>query len=213
MTDPLEMLTNEHRQVEELMGRLDDADGDEQRGLCDQLEQMLTLHMDLEEEHLYPMVQRVVGDEEATEANTEHQLARDGLAKVIELLGAPGFGDALDMLRAGIKHHVEEEENEVFPQLREQVDQRELDELGVTLEQAHGETPTDDDDRELMADRADLGDTDERAEAKRSTRAASADGHEPSKQELYEMAKEAGIKGRSSMNKEQLERALQRQQG
>jgi len=222
MTDPLEMLTNEHRQVEQLMGRLEDAEGDEQRRLCEQLDQMLTLHMDLEEEHVYPLVQRLVGDEEAEEANTEHRLAREGLSNVTELVGHPGFGDALEMLRAGIKHHVEEEENEVFPELRDKVDERELDELGTILERAHGGRDADtdgdarrDDERQLDSPDMDLDARNGRSESRRAS-GRGGDGNasnEASKQELYERAKEMGIKGRSSMNKQQLARAVERQEG
>jgi len=219
MTDPLEMLTNEHRQVEQLMGRLDGADGDEQRRLCEQLDEMLTMHMDLEEEHVYPMVQRLVGDEEAEEANTEHRLAREGLSNLTELVGEPGFGDALEMLRAGIKHHVEEEENEVFPELRDKVDERELAELGTILERAHGaDADRDgdlrrDDDRQLDTPRLDLDAAADRHEARRAGGRNGTGDNEPSKQELYERAKEMGIKGRSSMNKQQLARAVQRHDG
>jgi hypothetical protein len=35
-----------------------------------------------------------------------------------KMVGKPGFGAAVDMVEAGIKHHVEEEETEVFPKLR-----------------------------------------------------------------------------------------------
>jgi hemerythrin-like domain-containing protein len=220
MTDPLEMLTNEHRQAEQLMGRLEDADGDEQRQLCEQLAEMLTMHMDLEEEHVYPMVQRLVGDEEAEEANTEHRLAREGVANLTELVGEPGFGDALEMLKAGIKHHVEEEENEVFPELRDKVDEGELDELGTILERAHGadadrDDDLDDDERQLDSPQLDLDAADDRNEARRATsgNGSGSGDNEPSKQELYERAKEMGIKGRSSMTKQELARAVQRQDG
>ena len=65
------------------------------------------------------IVERVIDHETEEEAETEHDLARDGIAKLRELSAAPGFGAAVDMLAAGIKHHVEEEEQEVFPELRQ----------------------------------------------------------------------------------------------
>jgi hemerythrin-like domain-containing protein len=42
----------------------------------------------------------------------------------------PGFDGALEMLEAGISHHVKEEEEEVFPKFRKTVDSTELDQLG-----------------------------------------------------------------------------------
>jgi hypothetical protein len=41
------------------------------------------------------------------------------MTKLQELIGQPGFGAAVAMLQAGISHHVEEEEDEVFPKLRQ----------------------------------------------------------------------------------------------
>jgi hemerythrin-like domain-containing protein len=60
----------------------------------------------------------------------EHRLAREGLAELRRLVDEPGFGAAVAMLTAGIKHHVKEEEQEVFPELKRKIDRDELAELG-----------------------------------------------------------------------------------
>jgi hemerythrin superfamily protein len=115
----LEQLESEHRQVEELFSKLENAESEsEQRPLVDQLVASLTKHMQVEETKVYPEVAKLDAEMEQ-EAETEHQLGRDGLAKLQELIGQPGFGAAVAMLQAGISHHVEEEETEVFPKLRE----------------------------------------------------------------------------------------------
>ncbi len=115
----LERLEMEHRQVEDLFAELEKAESeDEQRQLVDQLEQSLTQHMQVEESEVYPELAKLDNEMEQ-EAETEHRLARDGLAQVRGLIGQPGFGAAVEMLKAGITHHVEEEEGEAFPKLRE----------------------------------------------------------------------------------------------
>jgi hemerythrin superfamily protein len=115
----LEQLESEHRQVEELFARLEKAEAEsEQRALVDQLVTSLTKHMQVEESEVYPEVYKLDAEMEQ-EAETEHQLGRDGLKKLQDLIGEPGFGAAVAMLEAGISHHVEEEEGEVFPKLRE----------------------------------------------------------------------------------------------
>lgn len=115
----LERLEMEHRQVEDLFAELEKAESeDEQRQLVDQLEQSLTQHMQVEESEVYPELAKLDSEMEQ-EAETEHRLGRDGLAQVRELIGQPGFGAAVEMLKAGISHHVEEEEGEAFPKLRE----------------------------------------------------------------------------------------------
>jgi hemerythrin-like domain-containing protein len=75
-------------------------------------------------------VQRVVGKEEAEEAGVEHGLAREGLADLRRLVDEPGFGAAVAMLTAGIRHHVKEEEQEVFPELKRRISRDELRDLG-----------------------------------------------------------------------------------
>jgi len=118
--DILEHLTQEHRKAEALMAKLAQSDeGPERQTTLDELREALTTHMAVEEQFLYPIVASVAGQETETEAETEHGLAREGLAKLDELVGEGGFGAAVAMLQAGIGHHVEEEEHEIFPKLRD----------------------------------------------------------------------------------------------
>ena len=56
--------------------------------------------MAVEEQHLYPIVKQVAGDEAEEEAETEHDLTREGLAKLRDMLDKPGFGAAVDMSSA-----------------------------------------------------------------------------------------------------------------
>ena len=115
----LEQLESEHRQVEELFSKLEKAESEsEQRPLVEKLVRSLTTHMEVEEGEVYPELYKIDAEMEQ-EAETEHGLGRDGMAKLHELVGQPGFGAAVAMLKAGIAHHVEEEESEVFPKLRE----------------------------------------------------------------------------------------------
>ena len=115
----LDHLTEEHRKVEQLLGTLADSDeGPEREAALTELESSLSTHMSVEETFLYPIVTKVIGAEDELEAEVEHGLARDGLAKLRELVSEPGFGAAVDMVTAGIGHHVKEEEQELFPRLR-----------------------------------------------------------------------------------------------
>gem|GEM_PF-889255 len=167
----LDELERQHRMVEDLLEQLEEAEeADEQRPLVDQLMTALSQHMEIEETQVYPELARL-DPEMGEEAETEHRLAREGLQQMQQLIGQPGFGAAVAMVQAGIEHHVEEEEGEAFPKLRQ--------ELGL-----------------------------ESSGSGRSTSSGSASSDGPTKEELYERAKEAGIEGRSSMSKDELERAL-----
>jgi len=131
VNDPVAILKRDHRDVAHMLKTLESSKpGARRRQTVDKLAQALELHMEIEERDIYPVVQRVVGEEEAQEAGIEHRLAREGLAEVQRLVDAPGFGAAVAMLTAGIRHHVKEEETEVFPELKRNIDREELAELG-----------------------------------------------------------------------------------
>ena len=115
----LDQLETEHRKVEALFSKLENAESEgEQRPLVEELVAALNRHMEIEENEVYPEVANLDGEMEQ-EAGTEHELGREGLATLQRMIGQPGFGAAVAMLQAGISHHVEEEEGEVFPALRE----------------------------------------------------------------------------------------------
>jgi hemerythrin-like domain-containing protein len=131
MNDPVAILKRDHREVAQMLKTLDGSKpGARRRQTVEKLAAALELHMEIEERDIYPVVQRVVGKEEAEEAGVEHGLAREGLADLRRLVDEPGFGAAVAMLTAGIRHHVKEEEQEVFPELKRKIDRDELRELG-----------------------------------------------------------------------------------
>jgi hemerythrin-like domain-containing protein len=114
----LDQLEAEHREVESLLEQLGEAtDAETQAPLVKELVTALRAHMELEETEVYPQLADL-DDDTVAEALTEHGLAREGVTQLEELIGQPGFGAAVEMVRAGIAHHVEEEENEAFPLLR-----------------------------------------------------------------------------------------------
>jgi len=115
----LDHLTEEHRKAEQMLAQLAGSDaGAERDRVIGELEEALSVHMAVEEMFVYPVALEVLDAEDVREANNEHDLAREGLAKLRELAAEPGFGAAVDMLTAGIGHHVHEEESDLFPKLR-----------------------------------------------------------------------------------------------
>ena len=131
MPDPIVLLKKDHREAEAMLKSLAaSSPGARRKSTLDKLDSALRLHMTIEEREIYPLVAKLVGEEDATEADIEHGLARDGLDKLQQLVDEPGFGAAVAMLTAGIKHHVKEEEQEIFPKLKRELDRDELAALG-----------------------------------------------------------------------------------
>jgi len=136
VNDPFALLTADHREVEQLLETLAKAEESERPALVDQIDSSLRLHMKIEERLLYPVVAKQLGEEESEEAEVEHNLAREGLDKLRELMEMPGFGAAVDMLKGGIEHHVHDEEEEMFPKLGDRLDERQRSALGDSIAEA-----------------------------------------------------------------------------
>ena len=132
----LEMLATDHRKVEKLFEMYEDEkEGDEEtkRGLAQKMCGALTAHAPLEEELLYPWLRENMDEtEKVEEAYVEHAGAKDLIAQIE---GATEIDEAYDakvkVLSEYIKHHVKEEENEIFTEVKDM--KEELDELGQEM--------------------------------------------------------------------------------
>lgn len=122
--DAIAMLTEDHREVEELFKqyeKLGEDDNDRKKKIADQICTALTLHATIEEEIFYPAVREAGEDNEelVDEATVEHASARDLIAQLQEMDPEDELYDAkVKVLSEQIAHHVEEEEKEMFPKAR-----------------------------------------------------------------------------------------------
>lgn len=137
MNDPMTILKADHREAKKLLHSLAESEeGNQRQKMAAELQKALTLHMQLEEMLVYPLVKQSIGAEDEEEAQIEHQLARDGLQKMMALVDMPGFGAAVEMLLGGIEHHVQEEEGELLPELKSALGREEWLSLGDAIAQA-----------------------------------------------------------------------------
>lgn len=132
MPDILELLENQHREVEQLFAQYDQAQEDKS-AIVAQVTEALQLHTTIEEEILYPVLRERLanGEEKADHAIEEHDLVDSVLD---QLEAEPSNEGAFADLREKVTHHVAEEEHELFPELRESVDQAQLDEMAQRAE-------------------------------------------------------------------------------
>jgi hypothetical protein len=125
VADLLSQLEAEHRQVESWLEALEQAEEpDERLRLLGLVERALPEHMRVEESQVYPLLAELDG-EMAVEARNEHDSARELLTKIRDAApDTPGFGGLVAALKGAIGHHVEDEEGEAFPRLRQQMRDR-----------------------------------------------------------------------------------------
>lgn len=135
--DAVALLKQDHRAVEALFEEFEDADEGEQSELATRICQMLTVHAQIEEELLYPAAKEAFGEEDdemVYEAEIEHGSAKELIAKIeAGTPEDPEFKALVKVLSEYIKHHVKEEEKQIFPSLKET--ELDLQELGARLAQ------------------------------------------------------------------------------
>jgi hemerythrin superfamily protein len=140
----LELLMSDHRKVEDLFEQFEqekESDEGTRREIAQQICAELTIHAQVEEELFYPWLREQLEDDDmemVEEAQVEHNTAKDLIAQIE---GATDIDEVYNakvkVLSEYIKHHVQEEENEIFPEVRDQ--QEELDELGQEMSARKGE--------------------------------------------------------------------------
>jgi hemerythrin superfamily protein len=135
--DAIALLKQDHRAVEALFEEFEQADESEQSELATRICQMLTVHTQIEEEYLYPQAKDAFGEEDdemVYEAEIEHGSAKELIGKIeASTPEDPHFKPLMKVLSEYIKHHVKEEEKEMFPSLKET--ELDLKELGSQMAQ------------------------------------------------------------------------------
>lgn len=118
-TDVIELLTEQHREVDALIERLE-AGGGDGTAVFAELADKLAAHAAAEEEVFYPAVMAKDTESLLHEAVEEHLSLKRLLADMLTLRpGEPAFAAKLSVLKEQVSHHAhKEEEAKLFPKLR-----------------------------------------------------------------------------------------------
>ena len=124
-SDAIEQLTADHRKVEKLFKEYDqlvatEASYNEKEALAATICAELTVHAQVEEEIFYPAARDILDEEDLVdEAVVEHASAKDLIAQLADMSPDDDLYDAkVKVLSELIEHHVEEEEDQMFPKLK-----------------------------------------------------------------------------------------------
>ena len=135
-----DLLKQDHQEAAGLMDKLETADKGNMgptKQLFTQLKDALTLHTQIEEQIFYPALEQHEETKDMIgEAFSEHKEVKEMLAEMSRMTpGSDEFMDKLTELRDGVEHHVEEEENEMFPKAERVLGESRMQELGRQLQQ------------------------------------------------------------------------------
>jgi hemerythrin superfamily protein len=144
MTNAIELLEQDHRNVRKLLEELSETsekDEKKRNELLDRIEHELTLHTTLEEEIFYPAF-REAGEKKKDDQKMYYEAREEHRA--VEKLVMPDlkktktttveFAGRVKVLKELIEHHVEEEEQEMFPEANKLMTKKQLEELGERIQ-------------------------------------------------------------------------------
>jgi hemerythrin superfamily protein len=138
------LLKADHKKV---AGILEKIDSTTERGvktreeLFRQLKTELDVHARIEETIFYPALEEAEETREITlEAFEEHRLVKQLLGELDKMdKDEEQWTARFTVLKENIEHHVEEEEDEMFPKARKVLSEAEAEALGTRLEEAKNE--------------------------------------------------------------------------
>jgi len=146
--DAFNLLKADHRKVAELFEELEAANGKAKLQVFEQIKTELELHTHIEEKIFYPALEKPRETHDLTlEAYEEHDVVKKLLKELSKAKSATDEWEAqAKVLRENVEHHVEEEENELFPKAESALGEDKIEALGEQMaaekERKQGRTAT-----------------------------------------------------------------------
>ena len=146
--DAIALLVKDHETVEKLFERFEQTGprAMKARGtLADRIVQELSVHAAIEEQVLYPAIRESLPEveDDVLEALEEHHVAKWVLSEIDAMSPEDErFHAKVTVLIESVRHHVEEEEEELFPKVREAFSDEQLEQIGEALAEAKKLAPT-----------------------------------------------------------------------
>jgi hemerythrin-like domain-containing protein len=145
-TDAIVLLREDHKRVQQLFKRFESLGpmaSKAKRDVADKIIEELSVHSGIEEQIFYPAAREVLEDDSMVlEDLEEHHIMKWTL---LELQGMRPEDERFDakarVLIDMVRHHIKEEEDELFPTLRESLGRKRLQEIGDAMKEAKKYVP------------------------------------------------------------------------
>ncbi|HSW51129.1 MAG TPA: hemerythrin domain-containing protein [Bryobacteraceae bacterium] len=137
----LEMLRFDHQSVDKIFHSImltSSSDKAKREELFGALKEALIKHAHAEEKVFYPPLREKQQAHDIIEEGIhEHHSVEDQLQKMSSIpADSDDWLDAVQHLKDSVQHHVQEEENEIFPKAEQLLGSQRLDQMGDEVEQA-----------------------------------------------------------------------------
>jgi len=146
-TDAIVLLKDDHKTIKRLFKEFQDAgeDATQMKGrIVGQIIQELTVHTYLENEVMYPEVRKLLPDleDDVLESYEEHHVADVLCAELFAMKpGDERFDAKTTVLIENVTHHIDEEEQDWFPKVREGLGRKQLQEIGARMDEMRAKAP------------------------------------------------------------------------
>jgi hemerythrin-like domain-containing protein len=133
--DAFNLLKADHKKVAQLFDELESANGKAKLQVFEQIKTELELHTHIEEKIFYPALEKPRDTHDLTlEAYEEHDVVKKLLQQLSKARTANDEWEAqAKVLRENVEHHVEEEENELFPKAESALGEEKIEALGEEM--------------------------------------------------------------------------------
>jgi hemerythrin superfamily protein len=147
-TDAIVVLKADHQEIRKQFKRFTEAgqNATAAKGkIVDKIIELLTVHTYIENEVMYPEVRSLLPDleDDVLESYEEHHVADVLVAELAEMTpDAERFDAKTTVLIENVTHHMDEEEQDWFPKVREGLSRKQLQELGARMIDLKKTAPT-----------------------------------------------------------------------
>lgn len=147
-TDAIVVLKEDHKTVKRLFKEFQSTgDGAKRRkaDIVGRILRELTVHTYLENEIMYPEVRKLLPDldDDVLESYEEHHVADVLCFELATMSPDDEHYDAkVTVLIESVTHHIDEEEQEWFPKVREGLGRNQLQDIGARMQQLRPDAPT-----------------------------------------------------------------------
>jgi hemerythrin superfamily protein len=136
--DAIEMLKEQHREVESLFEKYDEKGDHAEKGkqqIFEAIADALAIHATIEEKHFYPAIKERRTEDILLEALEEHLGIKRVIADLLRVDSSDETFDAkMKVLKEQVEHHVEEEESDLFPKVKKIFDREELTAIATQMQ-------------------------------------------------------------------------------
>ena len=146
-TDAIVLLKADHKEIRKLFADFEKAGDNAQatkKRLVDKIIELLTVHTYIENEVMYPRVRALLPDleDDILESYEEHHVA-DVLVMELSSMSASDerFTAKTTVLIENVTHHIQEEEDDWFPKVRDGLGRKALQEIGAEMQAARKKAP------------------------------------------------------------------------